>query len=333
VRRDAPALDAVGASCARGVGIDASDVMLVTIPLYHSYGIDQGVLTAITAGCAIELHRRFDPIRTRSALLERGISVFPAVPVMFDALARQAKPSGPAPRLRRAYSAGSPLPRRVFDQFAGAFEVEIGQIYGATEFGSVTFNDPDAADFEPEAAGRPMDGVELRILDARDPDLDRPLPPETEGQLAVAARSMMRGYFDGPLAPIDRGFLLTGDLGRLDASGRLRLTGRLRLLVDVGGIKVNPAEVERVLMRHPAVREVVVLSVPFSDTTARLKAIVVPEPGCEVRPQELRRFAREHLIHYKVPRTIEIRETVPRSATGKILRKHLEDERGAGAVP
>jgi long-chain acyl-CoA synthetase len=99
----------------------------------------------------------------------------------------------------------------------------------------------------------------------------------------------------------------------------------------VGGIKVNPVEVESVLTRHPGVREAVVLAFPFSDTTTRLKAIVVPEPGCEVRPQELRRFAREHLIHYKVPRVFEIRTTMPRSATGKILRKQLERECGLGA--
>jgi len=329
VRRDSPALDAVGASCAKTIGIDATDVMLVTVPLYHSYGIDQALLTAVVAGCAIELHRRFDPVRARLALLERGISVLPAVPVMFDALARQARAPGRAPRLRRAYSAGSPLPRRIFDQFARAWGVGIGQIYGATEFGSITFNDPDGGDFDPEAAGRPMQGVRLRILDARDPDPERPLPPEVEGQVAVAAPSMMSDYVDAARSPLEHGFLLTGDLGQLDASGRLRLTGRLRLLVDVGGIKVNPAEVESVLVRHPAVREALVLALPFSDTTARLKALVVPEPGCEVRPDELRRFAREHLIHYKVPRIIEIRTTMPRSATGKILRKDLESELGA----
>jgi acyl-CoA synthetase (AMP-forming)/AMP-acid ligase II len=329
VRRDAAALDAVGASCTQAIGIDAGDVMLVTLPLHHSYGIDQALLTAVVAGCAIELHPRFDPARARLALLEREISVLPAVPVMFDALARQARAMGPAPRLRRAYSAGSPLPRRIFDQFARAWGVGIGQIYGATEFGSVTFNDPDAGDFDPEAAGRPLEGVRLRILDSRDPDPERPLPPGAEGQVAVAGPSLLSHYLDSPRSPLEQGFLLTGDLGRLDASGRLRLTGRLRLLIDVGGIKVNPAEVESVLVRHPAVREAVVLAVPFSDTTARLRALVVPEPGCEVRADELRRFAREHLIHYKVPRIIEIRTSMPRSTAGKILRAHLENERSA----
>ncbi len=326
VRRDSPALDAVGTNCARAIGIDATDVMLAAVPLHHSYGIDQVVLAAVIAGCTIELHRRFNAARVRRGLLERGVSVLPGVPVMFDALARQSLDPVRAPRLRRAYSAGSPLPRRIFDGFARNWGIELGQVYGATEFGSVTFNDPTGADLDPEAAGRPMDGVTLRILDARDPDPDRPLPPDAEGQVAVAAPSMMRAYVDEAAPSLAGGFLLTGDLGRLDERGRLRLTGRLKLLVDVGGINVNPVEVEAVLTRHPGVREAVVLALPFSDTATRLKAIVVPEPGCELGRQELQRFAREHLIHYKVPRVFEIRSTVPRSATGKILRKELERE-------
>ena len=134
---------------------------------------------------------------------------------------------------------------------------------------------------------------------------------------------MLSEYLDGE-CPIVDGFLLTGDLGRLDAAGRLTLTGRLKLLIDVGGLKVNPLEVEAALMRYPAVREVVVLELPYSDTTSRLKAIIVPEDDCEVDGEELQRFAREQLIHYKVPRVFEIRRTVPRSPTGKILRQELQ---------
>jgi long-chain acyl-CoA synthetase len=219
------------------------------------------------------------------------------------------------------YSAGSSLARRVFDQFEQTWGVKIGQIYGATEFGAVTFNDPDTSSFDPEAAGHPMDGVVIRILDTRDPCLDRPLPPEADGLVAVAAPSMLSGYVDDSRPATEGGFLLTGDLGRLDTSGTLRLSGRSTLLVDVGGIKVNPIEVESVLMRHPDVREAVVFAIPSSNTTARLKAIVVPEPGREVSGEELRRFARQHLIHYKIPRVFEIRMTMPRTATGKILRK------------
>jgi long-chain acyl-CoA synthetase len=321
--RPAATLDAVGKTCSRAIGVNEHDAMLLCIPLYHSYAIDHGVLTAVVAGCAVELHRRFDPALARAALAAGRVSILPAVPVMLEALARSARGDDPAPALRRAYTAGSPLPRRIFDRFEQAYHVRVGQLYGTTEFGSVTFNDPDAPDFDPEAAGRPLEGVEIRILDASQARRDRALPLGSEGHVAVASPSMLSGYIDGE-CPIEGGFLLTGDLGRLDASGRLTLTGRLKLLIDVGGLKVNPLEVEAVLMRHPAVREAVALELPYTETASRVKAIIIPEDDQEVDVEELQRFAREQLIHYKVPRVFEICRTVPRSPTGKILRQELQ---------
>jgi acyl-CoA synthetase (AMP-forming)/AMP-acid ligase II len=323
VRRGAAALDAVGNACRLAIGIDERDTMLVCIPLHHSYGIDQGLLTAVMAGCAVELHRQFHPPLVRAALAERGISVLPGVPLIFDALARGPEQPSAAPRLRRAFSAGSPLPRRVYDRFLRRYGIPIGQIYGATEFGSVTWNDPECAGFDPEQVGRPMRGVRLRIVDGHEPDLGRPLPPGSEGEVAVSAPSLLSEYLGSDGVPTREGFFLTGDLGRLDERGALALTGRTKWLVDVGGRKVNPLEVESVLVRHPAVHEAVAVAIPYSDTAQRLKAIVVPEPGRELGEDDLRRFAREHLTPYKIPRSFEIRTAVPRSPTGKILRREL----------
>jgi acyl-CoA synthetase (AMP-forming)/AMP-acid ligase II len=321
VRRGAPALGAMGESCRRGITVDENDTVLLAIPLYHSYGIDQGLLTPVMSGCCVELHERFEPARVRAALACRPISVFPGVPLIFDALAQTA--SGTAPSLRRALSAGSPLPRHISDRFQKVYGQAIGQIYGTTEFGSVTFNDPGANGFDPQMAGRPLPGVQLRIVDPGDPRPDHPLPPGSEGQVAVATPFMFSEYIDSPGAPPEGGFFLTGDLGSIDEVGTLRLTGRISLLVNVGGLKVNPLEVESVLMRHPAVREAIVVPVAYSNTASRLKAIIVPEPGHETDSEKLVHFAREHLIYYKVPRSIEIRTSVPRSPTGKILRQHL----------
>lgn len=331
VRRSAPALAAVGEGCRGAIGIGETDCILLCIPLHHSYGIDLGVLTAIMTGCSVELHGRFDPAVVRSALAERDISVLPGVPLMFDALPRSSGARASAPALRRAFSAGSPLPRRIFERFLATYGLEIGQIYGATEFGSVTFNDPDGPDFEPGRVGRPMDGVQIAIVDAHEPRFDRPLAAGQEGRVAVSAPSLLSEYVESPERPVSEGFFLTGDLGRLDEHGSLALTGRVELLIDVGGRKVNPLEVESVLTRHPAVREAVAVATSYSDTVFRLKAIVIPEPGFEVSSEELRRFAREHMTPYKIPRSFEIRTNVPRSATGKILRQQLQAvERGAG---
>lgn len=332
VRRRAAALDAVGAGCRRAIGIDERDELLLAIPVYHSYGIDMAVLTGLPAGARIELHARFDVAGVRSALCEREISCLPLVPVMLDALARGASAAIRPRRLRRVISAGSPLPVGVAARFQATYGVPVSQIYGTTEFGSVAFNDPaawdaDQAPFRPECVGRALPGVEIRVVEGDDPA--RTLPAGSEGQVAVSSPSMFSEYL-GDTAPATRdGFLLTGDLGRLDASGVLELTGRLKLMIDVGGLKVNPLEVEAVLVRHPAVRDAVAIPIPYSETASRLKAIVIPEPGTSPTRDEIRRFAREHLSAYKVPRSFEITEDVPRSPTGKILRQALMAEAAA----
>jgi long-chain acyl-CoA synthetase len=326
VRRDAPALDAVGNNCRATIGVSASDVMLLAIPVYHSYGIDMGLLSGVPAGALLELHERFDVASVRRSLAERGVTVFPGVPVMLDALARGAGGPLAAPRLRRVVSAGSPLAREVAERFTQVYGVPIGQIYGATEFGSVAYNAPESweaaeGSFRPECVGRAFGDVRIRVVDGEDPA--HVIAAGEEGQIAVASDSMLVEYL-GDEGPATRdGFLLTGDLGRVDAHARIELTGRLKLMVDVGGMKVNPLEVESVLRGYPGVLDVVAIPIPYSATASRLKAIIIPEPGVELDREEIRSFAREHLIHYKVPRSFEITDDVPRSPSGKILRQQL----------
>lgn len=321
IRRDAAALDAMGRNCWSAIGVREDDAMLLAIPLHHSYGIDQGLLTAIFAGCRVELHDGFDLARVRASLRDDAVTLLPAVPFLFDVLARS---SVEAPSLRRAISAGGPLPLAVFGAFRRNAGVAIGQIYGSTEFGSVTYGDPDAADFAPESVGRPLSGVAIRIVDPADPRLDAPLGADEEGQVAVAAPSMLSQYVGESAPPTRDGFFLTGDLGNLDATGRLSLTGRTALLIDVAGRKVNPLEVEAALARHPRVAEVVVVPIPYSRTVGRMKAIVVPADASELRADELRAFLRERLAAYKIPRRFEFAAALPRSPAGKVLRRELE---------
>jgi acyl-coenzyme A synthetase/AMP-(fatty) acid ligase len=255
-------------------------------------------------------------------VLQRSkITVFPAVPSIFEMIGRLAPDEASFPSLRCAYSAGSVLPVPVSDMLRRRFDLRIGQVYGATEIGSVTFNDPHGRDFDPASAGAPMDGVVMRALTSS----GFPALANTEGQIYVAAPSMFSGYLHGDGTEIDGGFFATGDVGRMSSSGHLTITGRLKLLIDIGGLKVNPTEVEQLLLEHPAVAECVVVPVPLTDTVNRLKALIIPRhahqpPGAE----ELARFARAHLTAYKVPRMFEIRHWLPRTATGKVLRHLIE---------
>jgi long-chain acyl-CoA synthetase len=171
-----------------------------------------------------------------------------------------------------------------------------------------------------------MRGVSVKILEVDAPDVARPMETGHEGQVAVRAPSMMSGYLEGQAAPLVGGHFLTGDLGHLDAHGALVVTGRLKLLIDVGGLKVNPLEVEGVLAQHPWVAECVVVPMAVTATVSRLKAVIVAREAGNGEPaptvQALRAFVKARLSAYKVPRVFEFRPSLPKSATGKTLR-HL----------
>lgn len=324
VFRDARSLDAVSEAMAHAIGFTESDDVLACVPLAHSYGLEHGLLAPAWAGSCVHLSRGFDLRAALREVTDTGVSIFPGVPFMFEMLAQHAREGSTFPRLRRAYSAGGPLPRGVADAFAERLRVPVTQLYGATEIGSVTYSNPDAHGFDAGSVGRPMRGVDVKILAPDTLDVNAPLPAGEEGHVAVAAASMLREYLGEPTLPTVDGYFLTGDLGRVDSSGNLTITGRIKLLIDVGGLKVNPLEVEAVLAQHPGVESCVVLPVPVSETVSRLRALVTPREGATEppAPASLRAFARERLAGYKVPRVFEIRDSLPKSPTGKILR-HL----------
>lgn len=335
VQRLTPSLDGVGHGCAQGIGFQSGDCVLLTIPVHHSYGLEHGLLAPLIAGTPVELVATFHANHVLERLRSGAITILPSVPFIFEALAQAHQRlaananadadthAAPLP-LRRAYSAGGPLPMDVFHAWQRTLGVRLGQLYGSTEVGSVTFNDPSDEEFDSASVGVALPGAELRVLDRNTPRPDRPLPPGEEGRVAVASKGMMRGYVDQPSDDIVDGLFLTNDLGRLDARGRLTLTGRFNLLIDIDGRKVNPADVESVLASHPDVAEAVVLAMPMTPTVNRLKAIVVPHAGATVEVEALRRFARARLSGYKLPRLYEVRHHLPRTATGKIKREALQ---------
>jgi acyl-CoA synthetase (AMP-forming)/AMP-acid ligase II len=308
VHRDAQSLDAVAAQMADACDMHADDRILSCVPLCHSYGLEHGLLAPIFAGATVNLADGFDLSIVRNTLAHESITHFPAVPSVYEMLANVADDGGRFPSLRVAYSAGGPLPISLYEKLATR-GLRVSQLYGATEIGSVTFTRADDSHFAHGAVGRAMAGVELHL--------------DADGQLRVRAKSMMTGYIGdaSPLTP--DGFFPTGDLARIDEHGNLFITGRLKLLIDVGGLKVNPLEVEQTIEEHPAVSACVVVPMRLSETVFRLKAVVTPaDPAQPPSSDELRKFTRERLTIHKVPRVFELRATLPRSATGKILR-HL----------
>ena len=309
VRRSAVSLDAVARNVAACVGLTPGDRVLATVPLAHSYGLEHGLLGPIWAGATVLLNVGLDAGQLRRQLARKP-TVIPAVPAMIEMLPKLADDplvAGAVRAARCVYSAGAPLPAEARDAFLETFGQRVGQVYGMTEIGSVTFNDPADADFDPASVGRPLDGVSVRLLD--------------EGEVAVRSTCMFDGYVDRDADLVD-GHLRTGDLGALDADGRLTVTGRKRLLIDTGGQKVNPLEVEAALRSHPLVADCVVVPVHQTATTQRLRALVVPRG--DVTAAEVREHVRSRLAGWKVPRVVEFRESLAYTASGKLARAELE---------
>jgi long-chain acyl-CoA synthetase len=258
---------------------------------------------------------------TALTVLERErVTVFPAVPLILRLLT-EAPRGADLHALRLCLSAAAALPRATFAEFDRRFGVPVRQLYGTTESGAVAVNldeDPWATS---QSVGRPLDGMEVDIVDAAGTALE----PGRIGEIAVRGPALTRGYagleqLNG--AVFAGGRFLTGDRGRVDGQGRLVITGRKKLLIDVGGDKVDPIEVEDVLAVHPRVREVVVVGVDSGvNGEATVKAVVVPDGPCGQK--ELIRFARERLANYKVPQIVEFRDEIPKGTSGKVLRKYL----------
>jgi acyl-CoA synthetase (AMP-forming)/AMP-acid ligase II len=306
VCRSGDAVDAVADQIATTIGLNSGDGILALVPLYHAYGIEHQLLAPIWVGASVHLCRGLDLSLVQRELSGRNITMLPGVPSMFEMLAQLGNQGARLPTLRAAYSAGGPLPLSVSEAFTARYGVRVGQLYGASEFGSITYGDPQDSCFEPTTVGQPMAGVKIRIIDE---------------QVWITADSMFNGYLGESETPIVDGFFPTGDLGRLDPHGNLTITGRIKLMVDIGGQKVNPLEVENILLQHPMVADCVVVTVRQSETVLRLKAIITSKVS-RIDVDDVRRFAQQRLAGYKVPRVFEVRESLPRSPTGKILR-HL----------
>jgi long-chain acyl-CoA synthetase len=307
------------------MGIGAEDNIFCTIPLFHTYGMGCCMIAATRTGATLVMLEDPNPFllrrqRAMELIEAEGVTIYPGVPFNFRLMA-EAPATADLSSIRLAFSAGTALPRPFFDAFLDKFGVPVRQLYGCTEAGTLTANMDDDPVATFESVGRPVDGVEVVIED----DDGAPVAPGTVGEIAVRSPGLTSGYSD--MEELNEqafrdGFFLSGDLGMLDEEGRLTITGRKKLLIEVGGYKVDPIEVEDVVVAHPKVSEAVVVGVASKVQGEELvKAVVVP--GDELDERELIGFCQQRLANFKVPQVVEFREEIPKSPLGKILRKYL----------
>ncbi len=297
------------------------ETMMIAAPLFHSWGFFHFVMSLPTASTMV-LRRRFDPEGTLQAAQEHGAQVLGAVPVMLQRilqLPEETLDRYKLPSLRITSLSGSTLPGELAIAWMDRFGDNVYNLYGSTEVAYGTVATPAELRTAPGTAGRPPRGTVVRLYD----EAGREVPRGEVGRIFVGNEMSFEGYTGGGGKDEIDGLLSSGDVGHLDAGGRLFVDGRDDEMIVSGGENVFPREVEDLLADHEAVTEVAVIGVDDEEYGQRLKAFVVLSNEAEVSAEELKAHVKAHLAGYKAPREIEFMPELPRNATGKILKKDL----------
>jgi acyl-CoA synthetase (AMP-forming)/AMP-acid ligase II len=299
----------------------AEETTVVVAPMFHAWGFSQ-LAFAVSLGCTVVTRRKFDPEATLELIDRYQATGLCVVPVMFDRIMElpdEVRGKYNCGSLRFATASGSRMRPDVVTRFMDEFGDVIYNNYNATEAGMIATATPEDLRAAPDTAGKPAPGTEIRILDSE----FRPVPLGEVGQIYVRNTSLFDGYTSGSTKSFHEGFMASGDIGRLDAAGRLYVVGRDDEMIVSGGENVYPIEVEKTLAAHPAVTEVAVIGVDDEQYGQRLAAFVVLSSGATVTPDSLKQYVRDNLANYKVPREIVVVDELPRSSTGKVLRGEL----------
>jgi long-chain acyl-CoA synthetase len=301
------------------------DRILGVAQFFHSHGLMNSAMQALLAGATLHIVSSFLP-RDMARLIERErITIFPGVPFMFDLLAELPERHDFS-SVRLVISAGAPLSQKTEREFAEKYAVRIRQLYGTTETGAISIQVGSSNESAP-SAGTPIAGVSVRILD----DQNNPVAAGITGRVEITNPYAACAY-DNTSGNEESHFagsaLFPGDIGRVSPSGELALCGRHRGFINVGGNKVDPSEIERVLRDLPGVTEAVVFGVSDGHAGEKIKAVLA-SPS-DISRMAVRSHCVRHLAEFKQPKVIEIRKELPKSPLGKVLRKYLMDEAAGG---
>lgn len=321
-------------NCTSTLNITSSDNILCIVPLFHAYGFGDCLLAATYTGASIiileqsvqdgtpiEMPFLFRRPRVLELIEKEKITVLPGVPYLFSILAGTSyETRSDLATLKLCISAGNFLSTDIFDKFLQRFGIPIRQLYGCTEAGSVAINLDKAPEIKYDSVGLPMKNVEIKIMD----DEGNELPCGLSGEIVIKSETLASGYYNMPelnKEVFKDGHFFTGDLGKKDEKGRIQITGRKKIFIDTGGYKVDPLEIEDILITHPKVSEAVVVGTKGPLEGEIIKAVIVLQEKCEQR--EILSYCRDKLAPFKVPKIIEFRYEIPKSPLGKILRKNL----------
>jgi long-chain acyl-CoA synthetase len=299
------------------------DVVFGGLPLFHSFGQTCSLNAAVTSGACLSLLPRFDPERALQLLAGHRVTVVAAVPTMYATLlGRSDRAAHDLSALRLCISGGAAMPVEVLRGFEDAFGCVVLEGYGLSETSPVaSFNHPDR-ERKPGSIGTPIRGVEMRVVDEHGQEV----PQGEVGEVAIRGHNVMKGYWRRPedtARAIPDGWFRTGDLARQDADGYFFIVDRKKDLIIRGGYNVYPREVEEVLYEHPAVAEAAVIGLAHPELGEEVGAAVALKPGADIEADELRDHVKAQVAAYKYPRKVWIVEELPKTATGKILKREI----------
>jgi acyl-CoA synthetase (AMP-forming)/AMP-acid ligase II/thioesterase domain-containing protein len=319
-------LQALALASSRAAQLSATDRLLSVMPMFHLHGLSSASAQLIRGGAVI-CTSGFDAGRFQDWLDEFSPtwgSFNPAILRVILALRREHPELLHRWPFRFVRTGGAAAEPWLVTSFEELFRTSVLDSYGMTEASGITRERAGAR--KPGSVGQSI-GLEIAILD----DSGRNLPAEAEGEIAVRGATVTSGYLDDPEAnriAFQNGWFHTGDIGRLDMDGFLYITGRKKEMINRGGQKIFPTEVDQALARHPAVLEAAAFAVSHPTLGEDLAAAVVLRPGASATEPDLRRFLGTQLAAYKIPRSIVFLENMPRTASGKLKRAHLAEQIG-----
>jgi long-chain acyl-CoA synthetase len=281
----------------------------------------------VLAGATVSLFRRFVPDEVLTAIGRDRITMFFGVPTIFIGLLSMDLSRYDLSSIRYEMSAAATMPEQVSRQWFERFGRRVYEGYGLTECSPFAcYNDIESHRFG--SVGRAIEGFELAILDEN----DRELPRGEWGEICIRGPGVMKGYWNRPEETeraLRGGWLHSGDVGRMDDDGYVYIVDRVKDMINVSGFKVWPAEVEKYLYRIPQVQEVAVYGLPHPEKGEQVAAAVVVRAGERLAAEDVIAYCRENIAAYKVPARVDIVAELPKSPTGKILKRILRDQAGA----
>jgi long-chain acyl-CoA synthetase len=304
------------------------EIMLSIMPYFHVYGLTVGLNLAVAVGATSLPMPRFDPKETLEIIHKEKPTLFPGAPALYGALLRQKDVQKyDFSSLKYLVSGSAPMPKILLERFKEKTDVEIIEGYGLTEASPVTHLNPLRGKKKLGSIGLPFPDTDCRIVDLETGSKDMPIGEP--GELIIRGPQIAQGYYHKPDETADTfrdGWLYTGDVAVMDEDGYFTIVDRKKDMVVVGGYNVYPREIDEVLLTHPKIAEAAALGMSDDLRGEAIKAYIVPAEGEEITPAEVKKFCREQLSSYKVPKTVEIRSELPKTIVGKVLRRKLKEE-------